>query len=184
MLPLTQAPGTQLLDVVDEVLLAGAPDEWEIEVLGRMLDDAGSACQIDEAGDGLEERVTPAVRGAVRQTIADAAAGTVAGSAAAPSPQRGRAYGRGPDPMRAHSEAIKAVECAALGRQRDHLLRPHVVGPVLRQVGAERCRPGRRRPAVSSADRGSGIGTAAVDAEPATLLGVSLPTVHELISGV
>lgn len=52
----------------------------------------------------LAERVTPAVRDAVRQTIADAAAQTAAGSAAdqlAASWQA--AYGRNPDPVRAYS---------------------------------------------------------------------------------
>lgn len=78
-----------------------------------MLDDAGSAYRVNEAGDGLEERVTPVVRAAVRQTIADAAAGPAAGSAADHLAAAWQAtYGRGPDPVRAYSEAIKAVECA------------------------------------------------------------------------
>lgn len=113
-LPLAQAVGTQLLDVVDEVLRVRAPYEWEAETLGRILDDAGSAYRVNEAGDGLEERVTPAVRDAVRQTIADAAAGPAAGSAADHLAAAWQAaYGRSPDPVRAYSEAIKAVECAA-----------------------------------------------------------------------
>jgi hypothetical protein len=112
--PLAQASGPQLLDVVDEVLHARAAAAWEAEALGRMLDDAGSAYRVNEAADGLEERVTPAVRDAVRQTIADAAAGSAAGSAADHLAAAWQAaYGRSPDPVRAYSEAIKAVECAA-----------------------------------------------------------------------
>ncbi|MEW2297078.1 hypothetical protein ABZ719_30995 [Streptomyces sp. NPDC006743] len=108
--PLAQAAGAQLLDVVDEVLHSRAADAWEVETLGQMLDDAGSAYRVNRAGDGLEERVAPAVRDAVHQTIADAAAGSAADHLA--NAWRA-AYGRGPDPVRAYSEAIKAVECAA-----------------------------------------------------------------------
>ncbi|MFJ5728345.1 hypothetical protein [Streptomyces paradoxus] len=112
--PLAQSTGTQLLDVVDEVLHSRAANSYEAEALGRMLDDAGSAYRVNEAGDGLEERVTPSVRDAVRQTIADAAAESAAGSAADHLAAAWQAaYGRGPDPVRAYSEAIKAVECAA-----------------------------------------------------------------------
>ncbi|MFI9206299.1 hypothetical protein [Streptomyces sp. NPDC053048] len=54
------------------------------------------------------------MRDAVRQTIADAAAGPAVGSAADHLAAAWQAaYGRGPDPVRAYSEAIKAVECAA-----------------------------------------------------------------------
>ncbi|MGA4803569.1 hypothetical protein [Streptomyces lavendulocolor] len=112
--PLTQATSLLLLDVVDETLRARAADTSKIASLGRLLDDAGSAYRVNEAGDGLEERVTPAVRDAVRQTIADAAAEPAAGSAADHLAAAWQAaYGRGPDPVRAYSEAIKAVECAA-----------------------------------------------------------------------
>ncbi len=79
-----------------------------------MLDEAGSAYRVNEAGDGLEERVTPAVRDAVRHAIADAAVAPAAGSAADHLATAWRAaYGRGPDPERAYSESIKAVEAAA-----------------------------------------------------------------------
>ncbi|MFJ3630380.1 hypothetical protein ACIPQ3_30250 [Streptomyces albidoflavus] len=114
VLPLRQAVGSQLLDVVDEILHSRAADDWEIRALGEMLDDAGSAYRVSEARDGLEERVAPAVREAVRQTMADAAAGPAAGSAADHLAAAWQAaYGRSPDPVRAYSEAIKAVEGAA-----------------------------------------------------------------------
>ncbi|MEU3226808.1 hypothetical protein ABZ695_27110 [Streptomyces sp. NPDC006976] len=113
--PLTQATGAQLLDVVDEMLRRPeAADPIEVNALAQMLDDAGSAYRVNEHGDGLEERVTPAVRDAVRQTIAGAATKPSAGSAADHLATAWQAaYGRGPDPVRAYGEAIKAVECAA-----------------------------------------------------------------------
>ncbi|MFH8620155.1 hypothetical protein ACH4E8_34445 [Streptomyces sp. NPDC017979] len=114
VLPLRQTTGPQLLDVVDEILRSRAASEREIEVLGEMLDDAGSAYRVNEAWDGLEERVIPTIRDAVRQTISDAVAGPAAGSAADHLAAAWQAaYGRGPDPVRAYSEAIKAVESAA-----------------------------------------------------------------------
>ncbi|MDX2748530.1 hypothetical protein [Streptomyces sp. NRRL_B-2557] len=100
---------------MDEVLhLPSTASSYQVQSLREFLDDAGSAYRVNEAEDGLEQRVTPAVRDAVRQTLTDAAAVTTAGSAAdhlATSWQA--AYGRNPDPMRAYSEAIKAVESAA-----------------------------------------------------------------------
>ncbi|MGW2989863.1 hypothetical protein [Streptomyces goshikiensis] len=112
---LTRSTGAQLLDVVDEVLrLNGAVHDYEIRQLSDILDDAGSAYRINEAQDGLEERVTPAVRDAVRQTLADAATGPAAGSAADHLASAWQAaYGRSPDPVRAYRESIKAAEAAA-----------------------------------------------------------------------
>ncbi|MEV7196224.1 hypothetical protein AB0N81_31135 [Streptomyces sp. NPDC093510] len=112
--PLVRAVGVQLLDVVDEVLRARAATPREAEELGRILDDAGSAYRVGEAADGLEERVTPVVRDAVRHTVADAATASAAGSAADHLAAAWQAaYGRSPDPVRAYSESIKAVESAA-----------------------------------------------------------------------
>ncbi|MFG2761645.1 hypothetical protein [Streptomyces wuyuanensis] len=115
---LIEAVGPRLLDVVDEVLAykaeRGVNDEPAIRLLTNILDEAGSAYRVAWIGDGLEERVTPAVRDAVRQTMADAAAQSTAGSAADHLGTAWQAaYGRSPDPVRAHSEAIKAVEAAA-----------------------------------------------------------------------
>lgn len=111
---LSVSEGIELLDVVDEILRAGVARNWSIEYLVGLLDDAGSAYRVNEDDDGLEERVTPAVRDAVRQTLADAAAGPAAGSAADHLATAWQAaYGRSPDPVRAYSESIKAVESAA-----------------------------------------------------------------------
>ncbi|MFB7585361.1 hypothetical protein [Streptomyces hydrogenans] len=102
-----------LLDVVDELLLGQGADDHEIDELREILEYAGSAYQVNEDGDGLEDRVAPAVRNAAHQTIADAAAQSTAGSAADHLAAAWRAaYGRKPDPVRTYSESIKAVECA------------------------------------------------------------------------
>ncbi|MFF2721341.1 hypothetical protein [Streptomyces sp. NPDC058011] len=114
VVPLVEAHGLRLLDVVDEVLHTKAAEDWAVGKLVEILDEAGSAYRVNEAADGLEERVTPAVRDAVRQTMADARAQPSAGSAADHLAAAWQAaYGRGPDPVRAYGEAIKAVECAA-----------------------------------------------------------------------
>lgn len=109
--------GVELLDIVDELLPQSIPffdaDQARTE-LEELLEAAGSMYQLNEARDGLEERVTPAVRDAVHQSVADAASTPTAGSAAdhlAVAWQT--AYGRQPDPVRAYSETIKAVESAA-----------------------------------------------------------------------
>ncbi|GAA2997424.1 hypothetical protein GCM10020229_10450 [Kitasatospora albolonga] len=105
-----------LLDVVDAVLghestdIGGDPDGQ----LAALLDESGSAYRVNDRGDGLEERVEPAVRDAVRKVISDTGAVPSAGSAADHLALAWRAaYGLAPDPVRAHSEAIKAVESAA-----------------------------------------------------------------------
>ncbi|MFD7555170.1 hypothetical protein ACFV9E_11645 [Streptomyces sp. NPDC059835] len=115
---LVEAIGPQLLDVVDAVLAykarIGMEDPDSTHQLSCILDEAGSAYRVNEAGDGLEERVTPGVRDAVRRTIADVAGAPTAGSAADHLATAWQAaYGRSPDPVRAYSESIKAVESAA-----------------------------------------------------------------------
>ncbi|MFD0426032.1 hypothetical protein [Streptomyces parvus] len=111
------ADGWELLDVVDAVLGYEDEEGWDCRdegTLARLLDIAGSAYRVDEDGDGLEQRITPAVRDAVSRTVADAEAEPGAGSAAEHlSTAWQAAYGLHPDPVRAYSEAIKAVECAA-----------------------------------------------------------------------
>ncbi|WP_234342692.1 hypothetical protein [Streptomyces sp. NRRL B-3648] len=119
---LVGADGMDLLDIVDLILGWEQPDDGEPIGLGgdfegrlaRILNAAGSAYRVNDAGNGLEERVVPIVRDAVSQTIDDASTATDKGSAAdhlALSWQA--AYGLRPDPVRAYSEAIKAVESAA-----------------------------------------------------------------------
>lgn len=114
---LTSTAGEDLLDVVDAILSLTAEakikDLQSLRLLTTLLDRGGSAYRINEAADGLEERVAPAVRDAVRQSIADAAISSSAGSAADHLAAAWQAaYGRGPDPVRSYSESVKAVESA------------------------------------------------------------------------
>ncbi|MEV0937644.1 hypothetical protein ACIBMX_10485 [Streptomyces phaeochromogenes] len=126
----------QLIDVIDSMLRLSAPSnarsfspgatrrsylgtyasDWRgtnIEALQEMLTLGGSAYRVNEACTGLERRVD--------ETIHQAAAGALAASR---TPKAGsaaehmatawqRAYGRDPDPSKAYSEAIKAVESAS-----------------------------------------------------------------------
>ncbi|WP_237302798.1 hypothetical protein [Streptomyces sp. S063] len=115
---LITAGGWELLDLVDTILGYTGEHDWDgrddDRSLARLLDRAGSAYQVNDRGDGLEERITPGVREAVSQAVADAEAKPSAGSAAEHLSISWRAaYGLHPDPVRAYSEAIKAVECAA-----------------------------------------------------------------------
>ncbi|MFF2223169.1 hypothetical protein ACFVV7_07650 [Streptomyces globisporus] len=115
---LSQQAGMELFDAVDEILAflveMDIHDHSEVGDLGIMLDDAGSAYRVADDNSGLELRVSTGVSEAVRQTVADAAVTTSAGSAAEHLAVAWRAtYGLHPDPVRAYSEAIKAVECAA-----------------------------------------------------------------------
>ncbi|MFF1794094.1 hypothetical protein ACFVXQ_07660 [Kitasatospora sp. NPDC058263] len=113
---LTAMDGMDLLDVVDAILAHEDEDiggDYSGE-LARILDAGGSAYRVNDAGDGLEERVTPAVREAVRTTVEGANVLPAAGSAGDHlSTAWQAAYGLEPDPVRVYSEAIKAVECAA-----------------------------------------------------------------------
>lgn len=107
--------GMELLDAVDEILRYRAELRygWSPDLI-RMLDDAGSAYRVSEDGSCLEERVAPAVAAAADATIKEAAAVSSAGSASEHLQAAWQAaYGLRPDPVRAYSEAIKAVESAA-----------------------------------------------------------------------
>ncbi|MGW1504763.1 hypothetical protein ACWCQW_40875 [Streptomyces mirabilis] len=106
-----------LLDTIDEILavwsLVGRGDPRLVEELDFLLDQGGSAYCVSEQKSGLENRVVPAVREALNEAISQAAANHSAGSAAEHLAFAWKAaYGRQPDPERAYSEAIKAVESA------------------------------------------------------------------------
>ncbi|GAA2463240.1 hypothetical protein GCM10010273_56470 [Streptomyces lavendulocolor] len=79
--PLVRAAGAQRLDVVDEVLRSRSGLERKVGLSGNCLMTLDLPAG-QRGADGSEERVTPAVGDAVRHTIADAAAGQFAGSAA------------------------------------------------------------------------------------------------------
>ncbi|MFD6921467.1 hypothetical protein ACFV99_14825 [Streptomyces sp. NPDC059944] len=112
---LRETLGLTLLDVVDEIVSEmkhGLLDTRDS--LTRLLDTGGSAYCLNKQGDGLEERVVPAVRDAVSKAIANAEGASASGSAAEHLAAAWKAaYGVHPDPVRAYSEAIKAAESAA-----------------------------------------------------------------------
>ncbi|MEW2608880.1 hypothetical protein AB0937_01435 [Streptomyces sp. NPDC047880] len=106
-----------LLDVVDALLRIQAERYGSGDADGSLtalLDEGGSAYRVNDDGDGLEARIVPPVREAVVGTVKDAAAVSSTGSAADHLASAWQAaYGLHPDPVRAYSEAIKAVESAA-----------------------------------------------------------------------
>lgn len=107
-----------LLDVIDEILavlsMVNRGDPRLIEEVEFILDQGGSAYCVNEQQNGLENRVVPAVRDAMGEAISQAASNGSSGSAAEHLSSAWKAaYGRQPEPVRAYSEAIKAVESAA-----------------------------------------------------------------------
>ncbi|MGW3410794.1 hypothetical protein [Streptomyces sp. NPDC000888] len=115
---LSQVINEDLLDVVDELLLIMSRTNrlggQELLNLEFILDQGGSAYCINSEKNGLEVQIAPAVRDAVSHTVAEAASESSAGSASEHLAAAWKAaYGRQPDPVRAYSESIKAVESAA-----------------------------------------------------------------------
>jgi hypothetical protein len=141
---LTQVTDEVLLDVIDETLfvMAGSRHDMSQHLynLEFILDQGGSAYRISEEQNGLEVRVTPAVRDAVSQTVADAASESSAGSASEHLAASWKAvYGRQPDPVRGYSEAIKAVESAAHSVVQPNHARA-TLGTMLGEIGNARAK--------------------------------------------
>lgn len=122
----------ELLDVVDAILALGGP--WPrveqfygppaqtfenakaaaIEGLKEMLSVANSVYTVNDSGTGLVRRTDPTAAQAFASATTSAAANTVAGSAADHLRNAWDAvHARVPDPTKAYSQAIKAVEAAA-----------------------------------------------------------------------
>src|SRR5665213_1507938 len=102
-------PG-QLLDLVEIVLEVQQSYELANQ-LARNLEDGNSMYKLRDDYRGLELRVAPGVREAVEGAI------TAAGTSSAGehlTEAWNEAYGRTSDPVKAYSEAIKAVEAAAI----------------------------------------------------------------------
>ncbi|WP_432159111.1 hypothetical protein [Streptomyces sp. bgisy153] len=127
----------QLLDVVSTMLAFSAPPkptpvynglggrrmylgshvnpdrEKAVDVLQDMLTLAGSSYRVNDARTGLELRIDETAQQALTSTLA-AARTAQSGSAAEHLATAWKcAYGRDPDPTKAYSEAIKAVESAS-----------------------------------------------------------------------
>jgi hypothetical protein len=95
-----------LLDVVDATLADGVTKGGAQE-LERLLADGGSAWRVADDRQSLVRRVDPTATEAFRQAATGNAAPHLAAAWTA-------AYGRHPNPSRAYSEAIKAVEVACI----------------------------------------------------------------------
>lgn len=103
-----------LLDAVDLMLqVEGGPARSAPGDLEDVLEIGGSAWRVSVDGSHLERRVLEPVRDAVQRAIDEA---TAAKSSAAEHIKEAwrQTYGRNPDPTKAYSEAIKAVESAAI----------------------------------------------------------------------
>jgi len=99
--------GQALLDTVDATLSMGVSD-LRMRELDQLLLDGGSAWNVADDGNGLQRRV--------EQTAVEALRTASVAMNASPHLNAAweAAYGRHPDPSRAYSEAIKAVEAASI----------------------------------------------------------------------
>jgi hypothetical protein len=107
-----------LLDVADAVLhVAGGGTTFTrsgvaVEsYLEQLLSIGGSARRVADSGSALERRVSDSARRAFLEAVAEA---REASSAAHLVEAWGAAFGRNPDASKAYSEAVKAVEAAAI----------------------------------------------------------------------
>jgi hypothetical protein len=99
-----------LLDMVDLMLaLLGDADYRAVTSLSEILTMGGSAWRVSSDGCSLERRVDETVRAA-----AEAAATPGTSSATHLAAAWESIYGRNPNPSRAYSESIKAVEAVAI----------------------------------------------------------------------
>lgn len=97
-----------MLDLVEVMLEQHGYDEGHARELQDLLARANSAYRVRDDWRGLEERVAPGVKELVKETIE-----TAPGSAGDHLTNAwNEAYGRNPDPVKAYSESIKAVEAA------------------------------------------------------------------------
>ncbi len=97
-----------MLDVVETLLEHFGWDDGRAENLAVLLEAGNSAYRVRDDWVGLEDRVAPGVRQLVAETVT-----TAAGSAGDHLANAwNEAYGRSQDPVKAYSEAIKAVEAA------------------------------------------------------------------------
>jgi hypothetical protein len=127
-----------LLDIVDSLLRltneARLADDDMIHHLNLILDEGGSAFHVGADRAGLEHRVAPTVVNAYRIAVDSSGSATEAGSADQHlAIAWAAAYGRRPDPTRAYSEAIKAVEAATHAVVQPHQSRA-TLGTILGEI--------------------------------------------------
>ncbi|WP_051703291.1 hypothetical protein [Oerskovia turbata] len=127
----TDDPGF-MLDLVDALLEAYGWDDGRAQNLVNLLEAANSAYRVRDDRRGLEERVVPGVRELVAETV-NSATGSAGDHLAT---AWNEAYGRNPDPAKAYSESIKAVEAAFAP-----LVSPQnavqTLGTMIRDIGAK-----------------------------------------------
>ncbi|MEU0090461.1 hypothetical protein [Kribbella sp. NPDC006257] len=123
---------TRMLDVVEALLERHGWDSGRGPELEDLLVRANSAYAVSANWDSLEERVAPGVKELVQEAI-DASGGS-AGDHLANA--WNEAYGRRPDPVKAYSEAIKAVE-AAMAKHVSPQNGKQTLGTMIRDIAAK-----------------------------------------------
>jgi hypothetical protein len=98
-----------MLDAIEWLLAMNGNVQLSAQRLESILSMGNSAYRVRDDRKGLEMRIVPEVRQQVRN-IVDSTAGSAGAHLATAWKE---AYGRTPDPVKAYSEAIKAVEAAA-----------------------------------------------------------------------
>jgi hypothetical protein len=123
---------TFLLDMAEALLELYGFDRGRAQGLSNLLNAVNSAYEVGDSCDGLEERIAPGVKQTV--TTAVAAASGSAGDHLANA--WNEAYGRKPDPVKAYSESVKAVE-AALAHRVSPQNGKQTLGTMIRDVAAK-----------------------------------------------
>lgn len=123
---------TFMLQLAEALLERYGSDGGRSRELKRLLAAANSAYTVRNDSSGLELRVAPGVKDLIREA-AEAANGS-AGDHLVMS--WNAAYGRSPDPVKAYSEAIKAVEAAMAPRISPQNAK-QTLGTMIRDVAAK-----------------------------------------------
>jgi hypothetical protein len=123
---------TMMLEIVEALLERHGWDRGRAQELEDFLARSNSAYAVSATWDALEERVALGVKELVREAI-DASSGS-AGDHLANA--WNEAYGRKPDPVKAYSEAIKAVE-AAMAQHVSPQNGKQTLGTMIRDISAK-----------------------------------------------
>jgi hypothetical protein len=121
-----------LLDLVEAMLERYKWDTGRALDLRDLLTEANSAYAVNETWDGLEQRVVPGVKELIRE-VADSAHDSPGDHLTSAWSE---AYGRNADPVKAYSEAIKAVE-ASLALRISPQNGKQTLGSMIRDVSAK-----------------------------------------------
>lgn len=150
---LVHCDADRLLHLVDLALGEGVPDpDRTVPGLAALLDDAGSAWRVANGRNGLVLRVSETVANNLGEAVSAAAQGAAGHLSAAWR----HAFALRPDPARAYSEAIRAVEVSAIP-----VVSPADARATLETVIRDLSREGpyRWRLAIPTPDPGQGLET-------------------------